>query len=265
MHTTELAEVTQKVRSLTSQVRTFIQGEAQNFDLSKIERKSHQELVSYVDKESEKRLVEGLREILPEAAFITEESTVEREDKEYIWVIDPLDGTTNFLHKLPPYSISVALMQNKKAIAGVVHELNLDECFYAWREGGAYRNGEKISIAPTTRLNEALIVTGFPYNLQDKTDPYFEIIKAFVRETHGVRRLGSAAVDLAYVACGRLDAYFEFNLKIWDIAAGILIVEEAGGKVSDFSGGGDYLFGKEIIAANAIHSEVIDVVKKYWK
>lgn len=265
MNTKSLSEICKSISSLTSQVRDFIQGESKGFDLNKIERKSQTELVSYVDKESEKRLVEGLKKILPEAGFITEEATVEREDKKYVWVIDPLDGTTNFMHKLPPYSISVALLEDKQVVAGVVHELNRNECFTAWKGGGAYLNGRKITVAPTQQLSESLIVTGFPYNLLDKTDAYFEIIKAFVRDTHGVRRLGSAAVDLAYVACGRLDAYFEFNLKIWDVAAGILIVQEAGGKVTDFSGGEDYLSGREIVAANAIHSSVIDVVKQHWK
>ncbi|HWZ22484.1 MAG TPA: inositol monophosphatase family protein, partial [Cytophagaceae bacterium] len=180
------------------------------------------------------------------------------------WVIDPLDGTTNFLHGMPSYSISVALIQGTVILVGVVYEINLDECFYAWKDGGAFLNGNKISISPVKELEHSLIATGFPYMMRGKSDQYFEIIKHMVNKSHGLRRLGSAAVDLCYVACGRFEAYFEFNIHIWDIAAGILLVQEAGGKVTDYSGGDDYLQGKELLAAGAIHGEALEIIKKYW-
>jgi myo-inositol-1(or 4)-monophosphatase len=251
--------------TLVKEAGIFIRTEAKNFDISKIEYKGRSnDLVSYVDKETEKILVKGLKKILPQAGFIGEEGASEEGQDGLQWVIDPLDGTTNFLHGMPSYSISVALIQNKTVLVGVVYEINLDECFYAWKEGGAFMNGNKISISRVNELKKSLIATGFPYVLRGKTDEYFEIIKHMVNHSHGLRRLGSAAVDLCYVACGRFEAYFEFNLHIWDIAGGILIVQEAGGKITDYSGGDDYLEGKELLAAGAIHGEVLEIIKKYW-
>lgn len=251
--------------ALVKDAGVFIRKESKGFDLSKIENKGRSnDLVSYVDKETEKTLVAGLRKILPEAGFIGEEGASEEGQEGLQWVIDPLDGTTNFLHGMPSYSISVALIQGTVILVGVVYEINLDECFYAWKDGGAFLNGNKINISPVKELERSLIATGFPYSMRGKTDQYFEIIKHMVNHSHGLRRLGSAAVDLCYVACGRFEAYFEFSIHIWDIAAGILIVQEAGGKVSDYSGGDDYLYGKELLAAGAIHGEALEIIKKYW-
>jgi myo-inositol-1(or 4)-monophosphatase len=251
--------------ALVKDAGIFIRKESKGFDLSKIENKGRSnDLVSYVDKETEKTLVAGLRKILPQAGFIGEEGTSEEGKDGLQWVIDPLDGTTNFLHGIPSYSISVALIQGTVILVGVVYEINLDECFYAWKDGGAFLNGNKISISSVKELESSLIATGFPYVMRGKSDQYFEIIKHMVNKSHGLRRLGSAAVDLCYVACGRFEAYFEFNIHIWDIAAGILLVQEAGGKVTDYSGGDDYLQGKELLAAGAIHGEALEIIKKYW-
>jgi myo-inositol-1(or 4)-monophosphatase len=251
--------------TLVKEAGIFIRTEAKNFDISKIEYKGRSnDLVSYVDKETEKILVAGLRKILPKAGFIGEEGASEEGEDGLQWVIDPLDGTTNFLHGMPSFSISVGLIQGKDILVGVVYEINLDECFYAWKAGGAFMNGNKISISAVNELQKSLIATGFPYSLRGKTDEYFEIIKHMVNHSHGLRRLGSAAVDLCYVACGRFEAYFEFNIHIWDIAAGILIVQEAGGKITDYSGGDDFLYGKELLAAGAIHGEALEIIKKYW-
>ena len=260
----ELKDLTGKVVSLARETGKFIWTESKNFDRSKIEKKGPSDLVSYVDKETEKRLVAGLSKLFPEAGFITEESTVVQEDKEYKWVIDPLDGTTNFLHALPPFSISIALLRGKELLIGVVYEVNLDECFYAWKGGGSWLNEKKISVSPVGELKDSLIASGFPYSLLNKSDNHFKTLQALQNSCHGIRRLGSAAVDLSYVACGRFEAYYEFNLKIWDIAAGILIVQEAGGQVCDFSDGNDYLYGKELLAAGNVKSEVLAVIQKYW-
>ena len=156
-------------------------------------------------------------------------------------------------------------MKQEEILIGVVYEPNLHECFYAWKNGGAWCNEKKIQVSSISQLDKSLVATGFPYSLLGKDDIYFEIMKKFVQETHGLRRLGSAAVDLAYVACGRFEAYYEFNLKFWDVAAGILLVKEAGGKVSDFSGGKEYLYGKEVVAAGALHPETLKVIQLYWK
>ncbi len=265
MESLDLEKICSSTIDLVKEAGVFIRKESRSFDTSRIEFKGRSnDLVSYVDKETEKALVAGLRTILPQAGFIGEEGASEEGQNGLQWVIDPLDGTTNFLHGLPSFSISVALIQHQTLLIGVVYEINLDECFYAWKDGGAYLNGNKISISPVKEMKKALIATGFPYSMRGKTHEYFEIIKNMVNESHGLRRLGSAAVDLCYVACGRFEAYFEFNIHIWDIAAGVLIVQEAGGQVTDYSGGNDYLHGKELLAAGAIHAEALTIIQKHW-
>lgn len=260
-----LQEICAETITLVKEAGVFIRNEAKGFDISKIEYKGRSnDLVSYVDKETEKILVKGLRKILPKAGFIGEEGTSEKGEDGLQWVIDPLDGTTNFLHGMPSFSISVGLIREKEILVGVVYEINLQECFSAWKGGGAYLNGNKISISPVVEMKKSLIATGFPYSMRGKTDEYFDIVKEMVNNSHGLRRLGSAAVDLCYVACGRFEAYFEFNIQIWDIAAGILLVQEAGGKVTDYAGGDDYLNGKEILAAGAIHGDALAIIQKHW-
>lgn len=260
----DLEQLCMQVIEISREAGKFMQREASGFDVSKIENKGKNDLVSYVDKETEKTLVKKLSAILPEAGFIAEEGTGEKGENALRWVIDPLDGTTNFLHRLPTYSISIALMDDEELLLGVVNEVNLQEVFYAWKGGGAYCNGKKIQVSPINKLESSLVATGFPYNLLNQSDNYFKIIQGFVEKTHGVRRLGSAAIDLAYVACGRFEGYFEFNLKVWDIAAGILIVKEAGGKVCDFSGGNDYLYGKELLASGNLQKPMLEVIQQFW-
>lgn len=260
----ELEKICNETVALAIESGKFILQEAAHFDLTRIEHKGTNDLVSYVDKETEKKLVAGLSQILPEAGFITEEGTIEQTDKKLRWVIDPLDGTTNFLHGLPTYSISIALLDGEEILLGVVYEMNLKECFYAWKDGGAYCNGKRIKASGIHTLKESLVATGFPYSLLGRQDAYFEILKNMTMESHGLRRLGSAAIDLAYVACGRFEGYFEFNLHIWDIAAGILLVKESGGVVTDFSGGDQYLYGQELLAAGAAHAEIKEVILRHW-
>lgn len=242
--------ITKEVTLLTQQVAQYIAEQALTFSSEKIEHKGLNDLVSYVDKTAEMQLVKGLQAILPEAAFITEENTIAKQDKDLKWIVDPLDGTTNFMHGLPCYSISIALMHKNEIVVGVVHEVNRNECFYAWKGGGAFLNGNSISVSAKLNLQDSLIATGFPYTVFEEIDDYLTLLKELMKCTHGLRRLGSAAVDLAYVAAGRFDAYFEYNLNAWDVAAGALIVKEAGGSISDFSLSSNWLFGKEIIATN---------------
>jgi myo-inositol-1(or 4)-monophosphatase len=209
-------------------------------------------------------IVERLSKLLPEAGFIAEEGSTRNEQARYVWVIDPLDGTTNFIHGVPAFSISIALLDKHVPVVGIVHEVNLNECFYATKGSGAFCNGEPIGVSSINNLSEALLATGFPYHNFTKMDCYIAILKEFMAECHGVRRLGSAALDLAYVAMGRFEGFFEYGLKPWDVAAGILIVNEAGGKVTDFSAGDNALFGSEIIAANSIHSHMQKTISKHW-
>lgn len=260
-----LAVIEKQVISLCEEVGDFIRKENENFDRSKIEQKgSFSNLVSYVDKEAEKRLVTALTDILPGAGFIGEEGTETIGTNDYQWIIDPLDGTTNFLHGLPIFAISIGLLRKEKTVLGIVYEVCRRECFHAIEGGKAYCNDKVISISPIKTLNESLLATGFPYYHTEKKNNYLEIIKVFLEHTHGIRRLGSAAIDLAYVACGRLEGFFEYNLKPWDVAGGAFIVQQAGGKVTDFSGGDTFLFGGELCAAGGVHSEMLNVIQKNW-
>jgi myo-inositol-1(or 4)-monophosphatase len=242
----------------------FIQTEAKKFSPERVETKGLHNFVTYVDKASEEMLVEALRELLPEAGFITEEKTIDDQGEQLKWVIDPLDGTTNFIHGLPVYSISVALMDGQETVMGVVHELNHNECFYAWKNSPAYKDGQEIKVSKATTLKDSLIATGFPYYDFHKMKAYLASLEYFMQHTHGARRIGSAAVDLVYVACGRFEAFYEYSLHPWDVAAGAFILERAGGKLSDFKGNNDYIFGKELVATNGlIHDEFLSVVQKY--
>jgi len=232
-------------------VGQFLGKELGKVNQTEIETKALNSLVSYVDKAAEQQLVEGCSQILPEAGFITEEDTIiDSAEKEWRWIIDPLDGTTNFLHQLPFFSISVALQHHQKTVMGFVYEVNQDELFYAWKGGGAWLNEKAIQVTPTLSMADSLIATGFPYYDFDKTTAYLKMLEQVMKGTRGVRRLGSAALDLAYTACGRFDAYFEYSLAPWDVAAGAFLVQEAGGIVTDFEGETDYIFGRSIMASN---------------
>jgi myo-inositol-1(or 4)-monophosphatase len=264
---TNLLEIRDGVNATCREVGAFIKSEGSAFDLSRIEQKTgFNNLVSYVDKEAETRLVKVLKSLIPTSGFITEEGTVEQStEDEYKWVIDPLDGTTNFLHGLPLYGISVGLTRGNETILGVVFHIGTGECFHAIEGGQAYCNDEIIRVSAVPSLSESLLATGFPYNQSDKGDIYLEIIKDFLAKSHGIRRLGSAAIDLAYVASGRLEGFFEFNLNPWDVAAGALIVQRAGGLVTDFRGGNNFLFGYELCAGNPqVHDEMLHIIQPHW-
>lgn len=260
-----LSTVENNVIELCSEVAEFIRTERIHFDHSRIEQKgTFSNLVSYVDKESERKLVESLKKILPGAGFLAEEGTDTKSQNEYSWIIDPLDGTTNFLHGVPIFAISIALTQNGKPVLGVVYEVSHKECFHAIANGSAYCNGKEIHVSPISSLSESLLATGFPYYHTEKKDQYLEIIKSFLEKTHGIRRLGSAAIDLAYVACGRLEGFFEYDLKAWDVAGGAFILQQAGGTVTDFKGGDNFLYGGELCASGNIHPEMLKLIQESW-
>lgn len=261
-----LQTLCQNVCVLAKETGQFIRAERENFVLNRVEVKGKNDFVSYVDKTSEKMIVSGLMKLLPESGFIVEEGTIDKKGEIYNWVIDPLDGTTNFIHGIPCYAISIALMKKNKVIMGVVYEINFDECFYAWEGSDAFMNGNRINVSQAEKLSDSLIATGFPYYDYHLMKEYLDLFSHFMKHTHGLRRLGSAATDLAYVACGRFEGFYEYSLQPWDVAAGAFIVQQAGGKVSDFKGGENYIFGKEIIASNtAVFSEFSDAVKLYFK
>lgn len=233
---------------IIKEVGDFILNETKKVSVDDVETKSLNSFVTYVDKNAEEKLVKGLESILPESGFLTEEETIKRKGEVYNWIIDPLDGTTNFIHKVPLYAISVALTENNETVAGIVLEINRNECFYSWKGGKAYLNGKTIHVSEASSISDSLVATGFPYYDFKILKQYMSIIEELAQKSQGIRRFGSAATDLAYVACGRFDIFFEHSLNPWDVAAGAFIVQQAGGVVSDFSGGSDYLYGREIIA-----------------
>lgn len=243
--------VTEQVVALSKEVAVYIKHERENFSFDKVETKSKNDFVSYVDKESEKQLVKVLRTLVPEAGFITEEGTAQAQGEAYLWIIDPLDGTTNFIHNSTPYAISIALSYKGEIVVGVVHEITRGETFYAWQGSKAYLDGKEIHVSDTARLEESLIVFGRPHHYMDKYSELLASVDYFMKNTHGLRLSGSAAVDLAYVACGRYDGRFEFNLKPWDIAAGVLLIQQAGGCVSDFYGKNQHFENGMVLASNA--------------
>lgn len=260
----KLEEICKSVIELATNTGEFIREQRKHFSADKIETKGLHDFVSYVDKEAEKILVNGLAKLLPEAGFIAEEGTGEPKSNGLNWIIDPLDGTTNFIHALPPYCISIALANDKTILLGLIYEVTLNECFYAWGNGKAYLNGNEIRVSNTQAVNDSLIATGFPYYDYTRIEPFLKSMAHFMRSSHGLRRLGSAATDLAYVACGRFEAFYEHGLRAWDVAAGAFIVEQAGGRVSDFGGGDNYVFGKEIVATNKnIFGEFQKIVSSY--
>jgi myo-inositol-1(or 4)-monophosphatase len=263
---TTYQQLTLATCEIARKVGKFMAEERKSFDASMIETKGLHDLVSYVDKESEKRIISQLSELLPESGFIAEEGTSDKHGERYNWVIDPLDGTTNFIQGVPIYAVSIGLLDGDELVLGVVYEVGRDECFYAWKNGGAYLNGEIICVSVRSDIHDTLLATGFPYNDFSKMDSYMQFLEWTMKNARGVRRLGSAATDLAYVACGRFDAFWEYDLKPWDVAAGAVIVKEAGGSIVDFSGGKNYLFGGEIIASNSSLSMIMqEKVAVYMK
>jgi myo-inositol-1(or 4)-monophosphatase len=262
----DLKKICLETEKAARETGAFILKESKEYDASRTEVKGLNNFVSYVDKQAEKMLVERLSSVLPEAGFITEEGTITKSGIKYCWVIDPLDGTTNFLHGLHPYAISIGLMEYDEVVAGVVYEINGNELFTAWKGGGAWLNWKPIHASKAQKLSDSLIATGLPYSDFDRLDQYMNSLNYFCRHTHGIRRLGSAAVDLAYVACGRVEVFYEYALHPWDIAAGIILIREAGGQISDFSGIEKNLTGQEIVAAcNGVFSEVLEIVSKFMK
>jgi len=243
----------------------FIREESQRFNTEAIEYKDINNVVSYVDKEAEKMIVEGLSGLDEAIGFITEEETAQTHDiNGYNWIIDPLDGTANFVHGVPHYSVSLALAKGKEVLTGVVYHIPADETYWAVQGGGAWKGDRKLSVSPAVKLQETLMATGFPYYRFEEMHKYIRILEELMQNTHGLRRFGSAALDLAYVAEGRFDGFFEYNLNSYDMAAGVLLVKEAGGSVTDFSGSDNYLFGGDVVAGGQAHGELLEVIKKYW-
>ena len=297
MEEKDLEKYTLAVCEIARQAGAYIREERRKFSLESVERKHAHDYVSYVDKGSERLIVSALRELLPEAGFITEEGTVEaRSDvsrseecgvrsEKLLWVVDPLDGTTNFIHQYAPYAVSIALLQGKTVLIGVVYEICADECFYAWKGGGAWLCGmrnvecgtrseecgmrnvecgvrsERLHVS-SQKMQDALLCLQFPYN----SDAYKPVMKRLIDRLYGhvgsIRACGSAAMALCQVAAGRLDGYAEQYIGQWDYMAGSLIVMEAGGTVTDYSGSLDFTQGNSVVATNGvIQQDFLTVIK----
>src|SRR6202171_5213896 len=223
---------------------------------AQIAYKGDVDLVTQADTRSEQAIVAGLANYFPEHAISAEEGTGKENASEFRWHVDPLDGTTNFAHGSPCFCVSVALAQRDTLLAAVVFNPVHNELFAAARDQGATLNGKKISVSKVATLSPSLLCTGFPTHNR-KASPNLQYYGDFTQRSHGVRRDGSAALDLASVAAGRFDGFWEFGLKKWDTAAGVLLIEEAGGKVSDFAGSPYQLGGPVILATNGlIHEEM---------
>jgi len=261
----DLEKLTRQVCALAIETGDFVQSEVTRIKSEDIEVKGLHNFVTYVDKTSETRILEQLKSLIPEAGFIAEESP-DLQPGELSWVVDPLDGTTNFIHAVPMFCISIALMEGRNVRLGVVYEINQKECFYTWETASAFLNGKVIRVSETRKIADALFATGFPYYDYGRLDDYLQVFRHLMKHSHGIRRLGSAAADLAYVACGRFDGFYEYGLSPWDVAAGNLLVQNAGGKVSDFSGDKNFIFGKEIIASNTlIYNEFLTLFEQWIK
>jgi myo-inositol-1(or 4)-monophosphatase len=223
-----------------------------DLDLIKVSTKSPNDFVTEVDKAAEAAIIEILREAYPEYGILAEESGESagkgKEESEYQWIIDPLDGTTNFIHGLPQYAVSIALAKSGVVEQAVIFDPNRNELFTASKGSGAFLNERRIRVSKRLKLQDSLIGTGFPYRMLDHLDTYVAIFKELTAKTAGMRRPGAASLDLANVACGRYDAFWELGLSPWDMAAGALLVSEAGGLVSDLRGDSTYLVSGNIIA-----------------
>ncbi len=261
----DLKKLTEQVEALCIEIAAFIRDEAGKFTEEGVSNKSANNLVTHVDHTAEDRLVEALEKILPNAGFIAEEGSGERGEG-LNWIIDPLDGTTNFVHGVPCYCISIALVDGTEPLLGVVHEVTRDERFTAWKGGGAFMNGAPIHVSARKKLEDSLLATGFPYDDFGHEAEYMDLLRELMHRTRGIRRLGSAAADLAYVACGRFEAFYEYGLNSWDVAAGVLLVREAGGMVSGFHPSKDPVFDEEIVASNsAVHTELLEAIERNWQ
>ncbi|MEY4525421.1 MAG: Inositol-phosphate phosphatase [Bacteroidota bacterium] len=261
-----LADILSESALVVRETGQWILQQSSQFTSSDIIYKGTNDLVSFVDQQAEAKLKLGLSAIFPEAQFIAEETSSNYAEvgDGYYWVIDPLDGTTNFLHKLPVFAVSVGLIYQKQPILGLIYEPNRDELFTAAKGNGAHLNGKPIRVSSEKFLSKSLLATGFPYYDFSYQDRYLDLLKELMRSSHGLRRMGAAAIDLAYTACGRFEGFFEANLKPWDVAAGKIIIEEAGGMVTNFSGGQEVIFTGEIIGAGPIFSEFLGTLQSKW-
>ncbi|MCX7876885.1 MAG: inositol monophosphatase [Melioribacteraceae bacterium] len=252
----------EKIIDITKQAGEILKdGFKKNFEIEFKTNSSN--LVTEYDKKSEALIIDFIKKEFPDHSILAEESGRQDLSDEYLWLIDPLDGTTNFAHGLPIFSVSIGLMKNRELIYGVVYDVMRDALYSAEKKAGSFCNGHKINVSSNENLKNSVLVTGFPYNVSENPDKAFERFIAFLKNSRAVRRLGSAAIDMCYVAEGVFDGFWEVALNPWDIAAGKLIIEEAGGFVTDFNGFPMNIFDKRLLASNGkIHQHMIKVLNQ---
>lgn len=248
----ELHILCSEVVEISRKVGRFLHAERKLFKSGDIEHKGSNDLVSYVDKAAEEQFVNALKTLMPGAGFIAEEGTGELSESGVNWIIDPLDGTTNYVHNIPFYCTSVALVENKKPLLGVIYDPSHDEMFSAVKSQKSQLNGKAIDVSNVKDFRNMLMVTGFPYDSKGLLKSNLNVIGALTEKSRGIRRLGSAALDMCYVACSRFDGFYEYGLNAWDVAAGTCIVQQAGGVVNDFEESGNPLFSSSIIAGSSM-------------
>ncbi|WP_068636649.1 inositol monophosphatase family protein [Thauera butanivorans] len=243
---------------------TVINRASTQLDLLTVQSKTPNDFVTEVDRAAEQAIIDVLREAFPGHGILAEESGESGPESEYNWIIDPLDGTTNFIHGFPQYAVSIAQTRNGVLEHAVIYDPNTNEMFTASRGGGAFLNDRRIRVSRRTRLNEALIGTGFPFRQFDNVDAYLAMFKELTQKTAGIRRPGAASLDLAYVACGRLDGFWEMGLSPWDMAAGVLLIQEAGGLVSDLSGEAGFMTTGNVVAGTPkVFGQLLPVIQAY--
>ncbi|WP_321479944.1 inositol monophosphatase family protein [uncultured Bacteroides sp.] len=259
-----LAQITADVRRIAIEGGTFLKEERQKFKRERVEEKNSHDYVSYVDKESERRLISQLSALLPKAGFIAEEGSATLKDEEYCWVVDPLDGTTNFIHDNAPYCVSIALRNREEILLGVVYEVCRNECFYTYKGAPSYLDEKEIRVSEVTSLNDAFIELGLPYNFNAYKPMADHLIHTLYGKVGGTRIQGSAAAELCYVAAGRFEARIEQFLGPWDVAAGSIILKNAGGQITDFSNEDSFYSGNEVLATNGkIHQALLDIIQSF--
>lgn len=259
-----LDNIVEQVVSSAIRAGQYALAQRANLQRKQVESKGEHNFVSHIDRQCEQMLVTDLSAIVPEAGFIAEEGTGSPKNNGLNWVVDPLDGTTNYIHGIAPHAVSIALIEQQTPLLGVIYEPNLDECFWATNQSPAFLNGVRINVSNTPNVHDALVATGFPYYDYSRLGAFMQSMEHLMRHSHGLRRLGSAATDLAYVAAGRFDAFYEYGLSPWDVAAGAIIVQQAGGLVCDYSRGSNHIFGGEIIATNVeLHDEFAELIIKF--
>ena len=257
-----MKELLDTARSLAEKAGDHIRQSASQ--LRQVDYKGRADMVTDVDRRAEEIILDGIRRAYPNHAVLAEESGENEAQSDYRWVVDPLDGTTNFVHGYPFYCVSVAVQYRQETVAAVVLNPVQGELFSALKGGGAHLNGNSIAVSPTSELSRALLATGFPYQIGYHWQHSMTLFEAFYRNCHGVRRDGAAALDLCYVAAGRFDGFWEYELNPWDVAAGLLIVQEAGGKNTDFVDSPSGIFDRQVLASNGrIHEAMLEVMRSH--